>query len=57
MTAAQLEQKPELNDQWLRPALLGRISTPDEYRGASAHTSALVMTDATRPIHIPIVKR
>jgi len=33
MTKALLEQKPELNEVWLRNALLGRLSTQDEFRG------------------------
>ena len=36
MTKALLEEKPELNDVWLHNALLGRLSTQDEYRGAWA---------------------
>ncbi|WVQ94077.1 hypothetical protein IAU59_001155 [Kwoniella sp. CBS 9459] len=33
LTAAQLDEKPELNDIWLKGSLLGRLSTPDEFRG------------------------
>nr|XP_018266482.1 short-chain dehydrogenase [Kwoniella dejecticola CBS 10117]OBR88640.1 short-chain dehydrogenase [Kwoniella dejecticola CBS 10117] len=33
LTAAQLEEKPELNKIWLQGSLLGRLSTPDEFRG------------------------
>ncbi|OCF34960.1 short-chain dehydrogenase [Kwoniella heveanensis CBS 569] len=33
LTAAQLDEKPELNEIWLKGSLLGRLSTPDEFRG------------------------
>ncbi|ORY31985.1 hypothetical protein BCR39DRAFT_524944 [Naematelia encephala] len=33
MTAQLLAQKPELDDIWHRGSLLGRLSTPDEFRG------------------------
>ncbi|WWD22271.1 hypothetical protein CI109_106762 [Kwoniella shandongensis] len=33
LTAAQLDEKPELNQIWLQGSLLGRLSTPDEFRG------------------------
>lgn len=33
MTAALLDQRPDLNEIWLRGSLLGRLSTPDEFRG------------------------
>ncbi|WVQ80485.1 hypothetical protein IAT38_002590 [Cryptococcus sp. DSM 104549] len=33
LTAAQLDEKPELQELWLRGSLLGRLSTPDEFRG------------------------
>ncbi|ODN75620.1 short-chain dehydrogenase [Cryptococcus wingfieldii CBS 7118] len=33
LTAALLDEKPELNDTWLQGSLLGRLSTPDEFRG------------------------
>ncbi|WWC97264.1 hypothetical protein V866_004143 [Kwoniella sp. B9012] len=33
LTAAQLDEKPELNKIWLQGSLLGRLSTPDEFRG------------------------
>ncbi|WVQ72950.1 hypothetical protein IAR50_002512 [Cryptococcus sp. DSM 104548] len=33
LTAALLDEKPELNDIWLQGSLLGRLSTPDEFRG------------------------
>nr|XP_019014321.1 short-chain dehydrogenase [Kwoniella pini CBS 10737]OCF53102.1 short-chain dehydrogenase [Kwoniella pini CBS 10737] len=33
LTAAQLNEKPELNEIWLQGSLLGRLSTPDEFRG------------------------
>ncbi|OXG20306.1 short-chain dehydrogenase [Cryptococcus neoformans Tu401-1] len=33
LTAAQLDEKPELKDIWLKGSLVGRLSTPDEFRG------------------------
>ncbi|WVR03419.1 hypothetical protein IAU60_000410 [Kwoniella sp. DSM 27419] len=33
LTAAQLDEKPELAETWLKGSLLGRLSTPDEFRG------------------------
>ena len=33
MTAALLEEQPELGDIWLTGSLLGRLSTQDEFRG------------------------
>ncbi|WVQ80486.1 hypothetical protein IAT38_002591 [Cryptococcus sp. DSM 104549] len=33
LTAALLDEKPELQELWLRGSLLGRLSTPDEFRG------------------------
>ncbi|KAK8845321.1 hypothetical protein IAR55_006034 [Kwoniella newhampshirensis] len=33
LTAAQLDEKPELNKIWLQGSLLDRLSTPDEFRG------------------------
>ncbi|WVO17637.1 hypothetical protein L204_105334 [Cryptococcus depauperatus] len=33
LTAALLDEKPELRDTWLKGSLLGRLSTPDEFRG------------------------
>ena len=33
LTAALLEEKPELEETWLQGSLLGRLSTPDEFRG------------------------
>ncbi|KAE8542973.1 hypothetical protein D1P53_000460 [Cryptococcus gattii VGV] len=32
LTAAQLDEKPELKEIWLKGSLLGRLSTPDEFR-------------------------
>ncbi|OXG74226.1 short-chain dehydrogenase [Cryptococcus neoformans var. grubii Br795] len=32
LTAAQLDEKPELKDIWLKGSLVGRLSTPDEFR-------------------------
>ncbi|WWC85610.1 uncharacterized protein L201_000474 [Kwoniella dendrophila CBS 6074] len=33
LTAALLDEKPELEKIWLQGSLLGRLSTPDEFRG------------------------
>lgn len=37
MTAALLEEKPELLEIWMRGTLLGRLSTPDEFRGPTIY--------------------
>jgi NAD(P)-dependent dehydrogenase (short-subunit alcohol dehydrogenase family) len=33
MTAELLEQRPDLDEEWLKGSMLERLSTPDEYRG------------------------
>lgn len=33
MTDALLEQRPDLEEQWLAGSMLNRLSTPDEFRG------------------------
>ena len=33
MTAALLETNPELEAMWLQGNLMGRLATPDEFRG------------------------
>lgn len=33
LTQALLDQRPDFDEMWLRGSLLGRLSTPDEFRG------------------------
>ena len=35
LTDELLQQKPELEEEWLRGNMLQRLSTPDEFRGAA----------------------
>ncbi|WRT63440.1 uncharacterized protein IL334_000345 [Kwoniella shivajii] len=37
LTAAQLDEKPELLKIWLQGSLMGRLSTPDEFRGPALY--------------------
>lgn len=33
MTDQLLAERPDLDEEWLRGSMLGRLSTPDEFRG------------------------
>lgn len=33
MTDALLAERPDFEEEWLRGSMLGRLSTPDEFRG------------------------
>lgn len=40
MTDALLEEKPEVEDTWMRGALLGRLGTPEDFKAPTVYMLA-----------------
>lgn len=47
MTAALFDERPYLPELWTKASLLGRLSTPDEFRGMWPRRQCIVQSTRT----------